>query len=31
MPAWARHSTLRNLILLGEVRPLALELARNFE
>ena len=30
-PAWARHSTLRNLTLLGEVRPLALELARNFE
>lgn len=30
-PVWARHSTLRNLNLLGEVRPLALELARNFE
>ena len=30
-PAWARHSTLRNLTLLGEVRPLAIELVRNFE
>lgn len=29
-PTWARHSTVRNLTLLGEARPLAHDLARHF-